>query len=109
MCSLCGVLTGRRHWSERRASPEVFFETRDATVGRERQETVQLVNRILAPHRLRLSGWSGDGYVLRGATGRSEMVANLSQIWPAAERLSRRGCDPLDEDYLQALADSSTS
>jgi len=41
--------------------------------------------------------------VLRGRTGRTALVNNLSEMWAAADDLSRQDCDPLDPDLLQRL------
>ena len=53
---------------------------------------------------LGLSEWSASSYVLRTKTGRSEMVSSLAELWPAAERLLGRPCDPLDPDLLSRMA-----
>ena len=111
MCGLCGVLGGERHWTERAASPAIFGESgRDggggrtrATPARERQERVRLVNRVLDPFGLVLAEWAASSYVLRTKTGRSEMVPGLGALWPAAERLLGRPCDPLDPGLLARL------
>ena len=110
MCGLCGVLGGERHWTERAASPGIFETVAGGsgahrmTAARERQERVRLVNRVLDPMGLGLSDWSASSYVLRTKTGRSEMVSSLGDLWPAAERLLGRPCDPLDPDLLSRMA-----
>jgi hypothetical protein len=40
-------------------------------------------------------------------TGKSEIVDNLSQLWPAIERLSSRRADPLAADLLDRLRQAS--
>jgi hypothetical protein len=45
----------------------------------------------------------GDSFVLSTATGKTEMVDNLSHLWPAAERLIGRPCDPLEENMIARL------
>ena len=118
MCGLCGMFAGDRHWTERAASPAIFGaagRTGDSggdgspprtrvTPARERQERVRLVNRVLDPLGLVLAEWAASSYVLRTKTGRSEMVPDLGALWPAAERLLGRPCDPLDPDLLARLA-----
>ncbi len=104
MCSLCGVLAGRGHWTESTTAPEAFRARRQpVTHGRERQQRVALVNRVLAYYGLSLSDWSGSGYVLRSRTGRTAMVENLSEVWAQADKLAHLPCDPLDEGLLGAL------
>ena len=109
MCGLCGVFGGERHWTERAASPAIFggadAEGGEArmTAARERRERVRLVNRVLGPLGLGLVEWAPSTYVLRTKTGRSEMVPTLGDLWPAAERLLGRPCDPLDPAFLDRL------
>ena len=105
MCALCGVLSGRGHWTESAAAPEAFASRAEIhTRGRERQERTRLVNRILSYYGLRLGNWSAGGHALRGPTGRTALVNNLSEMWAAADDLARRDCDPLDPDFLAKLA-----
>ena len=111
MCGLCGVFGGERHWTERAASPAIFGgadgdgpEGRRMTPARERQERVRLVNRVLDPLGLVLVEWAASSYVLRTKTGRSEVVSDLGGLWPAAERLLGRPCDPLDPVLLARIA-----
>ena len=111
MCGLCGLFAGERHWTERAASPAIFGEAGNGrgdrarmTPARERQERVRLVNRVLGPLGLVLAEWAASSYVLRTRTGRSEMVPDLGALWPAAERLLGRPCDPLDPDFLARLS-----
>ena len=112
MCGLCGMFAGERHWTERAASPAIFGGTGDGvgaerlrvTPARERQERVRLVNRVLDHFGLVLAEWAASSYVLRTKTGRSEMVPDLGALWPAAERLLGRPCDPLDPGLLARLA-----
>ena len=111
MCGLCGMFAGERHWSERAASPAIFGVSGAGGAGRarvtpaqERQERVRLVNRVLDPLGLVLAEWAASSYVLRTKTGRSEMVPDLGSLWPAAERLLGRACDPLDPALLARLS-----
>ncbi len=113
MCGLCGILGGERHWTERAASPAIFGGAGAdggegprlrVTPARERQERVRLVNRVLDPLGLVLAEWAASSYVLRTKTGRSEMVPDLGALWPAAERLLGRPCDPLDPALLARLS-----
>ena len=105
MCSLCGIFMGRGHWTDPASNPEVFDKRLAShTWGRERQQRTRLVNRVLAPHGLKLSAWSGGAYMLRSATGQSALVDTLSQLWPAAEQLSGKQLDPLDDGWLAALS-----
>ena len=105
MCSLCGILAGRGHWTESAANPEVFAGRHQAhTVGRERQQRTRVLNVVLAHYGLSVSDWAGSRYVLRSRTGRSALVENLNELWAEAEKLLGRPCDPLDPSLLSDLA-----
>ena len=105
MCSLCGILGGRGHWTESNANPEVFAGRAEAhTVARERQQRTRILNAVLAPYALSVSDWAGSRYLLRTRTGRSALVRNLNEVWTEAEKLLGRPCDPLDPALLSALA-----
>ena len=52
---------------------------------------------------LRLSSLAGGSSLLQSRTGRTEIVPHLGALWPAAERLAGRPCDPLDPGLLDAL------
>jgi hypothetical protein len=104
MCSLCGLLGGRGHWTDSAANPEAFRGRAETTRRRERQERTRLVNAVLGHYGLALSEWAGTSTVLRTRTGRTALVENLSELWAAAEGLTGKPCDPLDETLLSALA-----
>lgn len=104
MCSLCGVLGGAEHWSDAAARPGVY--TRNAgriDRRRERAARVAAANRILSAYALTLSDWQGASYVLSTRTGKSEVIEDLGHLWPAAERLAGRACDPLDPGLIARL------
>jgi hypothetical protein len=41
--------------------------------------------------------------LLRSATGQAALVPHLGALWPAADRLARKPCDPLDPELIAAL------
>jgi len=105
MCSLCGMLGGRQHWTDSSSHAEVFSRRREKhTWQRERQQRTRIVKPILRHYGLTLADWSATAYVLRSHTGKTAMVENLTELWSAAEGLSNKPCDPLDESLLDALA-----
>ncbi len=71
---------------------------------RERQERIRLVDSVLGYYHLTVADWAGASYVLGTRTGRTELVANLSELWTAAEDLAGAACDPLDDRLLDHLA-----
>ena len=105
MCSLCGVLGGRGHWTESSSTPEAFASRQEeVTRRRERQERIRLANRILGHYGLKLADFSGGSYVLSTRTGRSKIVDNITEVWIAAEAMTGRECDPLDSQLLGSLS-----
>ena len=54
-----------------------------------------------------LSDWQGSSFVLATRTGKSEMIEDLGHLWPAAERMSGRACDPLDPVLIAWLEEGS--
>jgi len=104
MCGLCGVLGAEVHWTDAAARPEAFARQQAAPTRRqERYQRIVLANRILRHYGLKLADFEGQSYVLRGATGRQELVPHLVGMWAAAERLAGRACDPLDPDLIARL------
>jgi hypothetical protein len=104
MCSLCGVLGGNEHWADAAAREGVYTRNDDPMRRRrERADRVRLVNRVLGLHGMRVSDWQGASFLLSTLTGKSEIVEDLGHLWPAAEKLSGRLCDPLEPDFLARL------
>jgi hypothetical protein len=102
MCGLCSVLGSDGHWTEgsNGRGPEDIGRTRR----HERLNRVKLANLVLARFALRLDDWQGTAFVLTSATGKREIVNNLSALWRAADTLSGRRFDPLDPELLAGLA-----
>lgn len=108
MCSLCGVLGGKTHWTEEPRPAEALPEgAARHTRLRERQERVRLLNLVLNAYGLTVDDWGGTSYVLRKRTGQSAIVNHLTELWAAAERMQRRPCDPLDPELVAALASAA--
>jgi hypothetical protein len=98
MCGLCGLFEGETHWTEADRAASAAQPLRQG-----RYRRVALANRILRYYHLSLSDWHGSKYLLSSPTGATEIVENIAAQWPAAERLARRQCDPLDRDLLHAI------
>ena len=93
MCGLCGVFGTEHHWSAKKASGQ----SADAPVRRrERACRVSLLNRMLVSRGVSVREWRGAAYLVRGATGRSEVADDLAEIWRSVERIGGRPFDPLD-------------
>lgn len=104
MCSLCGMLGGRGHWTDIASHPEAFRGGARTTWRRERQERIRLLDSVLGFYGLTVADWAGGSYVLGTRTGRTRLVENLTELWAAAETLTGAGCDPLDDALLGHLA-----
>jgi hypothetical protein len=104
MCSLCGVLGGNEHWADAVARPGVYTRT-GASVDRrrERMNRVRIANRVLAPFAMTLSDWQGTSFLLSTRTGKTEIIDDLGHLWPTAERLAGRVCDPLAPEVIAAM------
>ena len=109
MCSLCGVLGGRGHWTDSASHPEAFRSRQPTPRRRERQDRTRLVNAVLDHYGLSLADWAGTAYVLGTRTGRTALVENLTELWAAAETLIDAPCDPLDDALLDRLARTDRS
>ena len=73
------------------------------TATQARRLRARVASRVLAHYGLTLGEWTAGAYVLRGRTGRTAMVPHLGALWPAAERLAGRACDPLDPALIRSL------
>jgi len=105
MCALCGILGGKGHWSDSASAPAAFASRAEPqTRMRERQARTRILNTALKPSGVVVKDWSGNAYLLTSLTGRTAIVDNIGDVWSAADRLSGRNCDPLDEQYLAGLA-----
>jgi hypothetical protein len=104
MCALCGILGGTDHWTDAITRPGVFTRNTDAASRRrERLHRVAAANHVLKYYRMTLADWQGTSFVLSTATGKTEMVDDLSHLWSAAERLGGQPCDPLDDRLISGL------
>lgn len=104
MCSLCGVLGGNEHWTDAAARPGVFTRNHASPERRrERAERVRAANEMLSGFSLVLSDWQAASFVLSTRTGSSELIEDLGHLWPAAERLVGRPCDPLDVAFMAKM------
>jgi hypothetical protein len=104
MCSLCGVIGGNEHWTDAVARPGVFTRNVERLDRRrERTRRVAAANWLLAEFGLNLTDWQGAAFLLSTRTGKSEVIEDLGHLWPAAERLSGRVCDPLDPHFIARM------
>ena len=104
MCSLCGVLGGSGYWADAVARPGVFTRNISSVARRrERANRVRVANRVLVAFGLAVSDWQGTAFLLSTRTGKTEIIGDLGHLWPAAERLTGRVCDPLALPVIERL------
>ena len=100
MCALCGMLAGGAAAAAAPGAP-LFQEPQDRIApDRARRIQLRLANQVLRYYRLRLEPAAGGGWVLRGPTGRAQVLLSFAEVWSAAERLSGRKLDPTDTGLL---------
>lgn len=93
MCGLCGMFGEETHWV---TLLESNGQSSDSVRRRQlRARRIAIINRLLEPHHIKVSDWQGAQYQLCGATGKTALAENLSQIWLAVESISGRPFDPL--------------
>jgi hypothetical protein len=93
MCGLCGAFGVAGHWSDGLAGP--------GGMGL-RRHRARVANEVLRLFGLTLHDWA-NRFTLRSRTGKIAIVDHYGAIWPAAEKLTVNGCDPLDLDVIRAL------
>ena len=95
MCGLCGLFGEEAHWA---TGLERNGQSGDSVRRRQlRARRIAIINRLLAPHHIKVGDWQGTQYQLHGATGKTALAENLSQIWAAVENISGRPFDPLQD------------
>ena len=100
MCSLCGDLSTRPHWSEHAPGEADAAQRR-----RHRAARTGYARALLTAHGLTLAEWQGS-YLVGNGRGRTVMAGDLAGCWAAAEQLAGRPADPLAEEAAAALAEA---
>ena len=100
MCGLCGMFESGRRWLDAAATLD------PAHLRRERLRRVALVREVLKSARIAVDDWQGASFILRGPTGKTEIVDNLFDLWRKAEALGHRALDPLAQDFPPLSEDS---
>lgn len=95
MCGVCGLLDNGPQWSDPLR--------KDIPPRQLRLQQLALLNRALKPWRLTLSEFH-NSWLLASPTGQQTLVSSLDMLWKEAEKMIRRPIDPLDDNWLAALA-----
>lgn len=104
MCGFCGLVGGAAHWSELHAGADVSGDA--GTQGsrqRERLHRTALLNRITRHYGVQVQDWAGSSWILSHATGETEVIERLADLWPTVERIAKRTCDPLSPALLTSF------
>ncbi|MFN0313565.1 MAG: hypothetical protein ACKVQA_00810 [Burkholderiales bacterium] len=104
MCGLCGILGGQEHWTDAVAREGVYTRNHSPQERRrERANRIRTANEALKIFGLKLEDWQSNSYILRTVTGTSEVFDSLNHLWPTAEKMVGRPCDPLNEGFIKRL------
>ena len=102
MCSACGILRGGIDWTEAVDGNKQLPHQRLA----ERRRRMALVNMLLEGSGVSL-GEHGRQLVVRGPTGATRLVTELSHVWRSADELGRRVVDVLDPSGILLRAEAN--
>ncbi len=96
MCANCGFPAAQGHWTEAGAGSAF-----DRLRGRLRR--VRVLDAVLSSYGLTVyDDGVSPGFTLATKTGGQIIVANLTELWEAAERIGGRAVDPLDPRFTRA-------
>jgi hypothetical protein len=105
MCGACGILSGGREWVDRIDDPAASGRDGGLTRIAERQRRITLANMLLRGSGIRIIEINGS-LMLRGPTGRHEIVDSLMHVWRAADRLTDRRIDVLDMNFMRSIGNA---
>jgi hypothetical protein len=91
LCGLCGAFGVASHWTDGQGGGQAA-----------RRHRARVANAVLGLYGLTLRDWA-NRFTLQSRTGKTAIVDHLGAVWPTAERLSGRLCDPLDSEVIAAL------
>jgi hypothetical protein len=102
VCVLCYEFASEEHWTDALGSDS---GTMVALSPGGRHRRTALIAAVLRPYGLTVADpGQGRHVVIGDLKGSSEVAAGLGEVWAAAERLSSRSVDLLDDGLLDDLA-----
>lgn len=104
MCGLCGLWGETAHWTSVSARPDDGKSQAARLTPRLRALQQASIERAVRPFGLSVRDWSGSSWVVSNASGASEIVGSLPEVWRACETLSGRRIDPLSAPMLDGDA-----
>lgn len=105
MCVLCTGFISQLHWTDKRIREEEAVTEGDQLrrSRRERLHRASLANKVLCYFGLKLEDWNGSKFILSDKKGRQEVIQDLGELWPAAEKLTGRKLDPLAPPLIERI------
>lgn len=101
MCEVCAIFGAGEHWSDFARLRDERFPFEDIMHYRaERRRRLEMLNALLAAHRVDCEDWDGEAVAVYDAVGRFKVAATLNDIWKVAEELSKVALDPLSPSFL---------
>src|SRR5262249_8088399 len=105
MCGACGILGGGREWVDRVDDSAAGGRDGGLTRIAERQRRIALANMLLRASGIRIIEINGS-LIVRGPTGRHDIVDSLMHVWNAADRLTDQRIDVLDMKFMRTLGNN---
>ncbi|HYD75811.1 hypothetical protein [Ramlibacter sp.] len=103
MCGLCGLWGNVAHWSSASSRAVSGGAAGGLNPLRERALQVRLLDRVAGLAGAQVEDWAGSSWIVRGASGATEIVDALPLVWPALERLAGKPIDPLSDAVIERL------
>lgn len=102
MCGLCGLWGETAHWTSVSARPDGRKREAARLAPRLRALQQASIERVVRPFGLSVRDWSASSWIVSNASGATEIVGSLPEVWRACEALSGRRLDPLAPPMLDA-------
>lgn len=94
MCGICGSSGGDFHWS----SSLALADAEPHEFRRQRRYRISVLNKLLGPLGVRVEDFQNRSLLVSGATGATEIVEDLAQLWIAVDLISKpEQLDPLND------------
>lgn len=108
MCVLCGEFIMNIHWTDsKERSPNddstILVGDHQRYRKRNRLHRANLANKILKCYGLKLNDWNGSKFRLTSNKGKTEIIHDLGQLWPAVEKILGKQIDPLSEELVMQM------
>lgn len=62
----------------------------------DRAERIRILNQVLGPRRVKVSDFQGQSFLVRGATGKTQIADSIAHVWRCVQQMTGGAIDPLD-------------